>query len=172
MSDTDMVLGEVRAERERQDEEWGGPEHDDRHSPLDWHNYLQKQMGRAAEAFEATDRKRWRTAMLKTAALAVAAVESSDRSRRAQTDQDDQAFRAETEQIRQTYLETRAEYVQAPSEETGQRLKEAERVLLDRLVLLSNRLTKPSPKPPYTARQIPIRRDRDDLPPQPDRRHG
>jgi hypothetical protein len=30
----------IRAERQRQDAKWGGPEHDDHHSGLDWRSFI------------------------------------------------------------------------------------------------------------------------------------
>src|SRR6185437_1041008 len=34
------ILDEVMAERARQDQQWGGPEHDDEHTGLDWLSYI------------------------------------------------------------------------------------------------------------------------------------
>jgi hypothetical protein len=84
------VYDDVREERQRQDSQWGGPEHDDRHIPADWLSFIQRKW-RAAEneafgmAFGHTDdwRKQatadYRRRLIQIAALAVAAVESLDR---------------------------------------------------------------------------------------------
>ena len=54
---TANVLTEILEERVRQNEKWGGPDHDDQHEPEDT----------------------WRAQLVRAAALAVAAVESHDR---------------------------------------------------------------------------------------------
>lgn len=68
------VYAEIRAERERQDAQWGGPPHDDKHSLFDWREYRIKFENRAV-----FDRERRRDALVKIAALAVAEIESLDR---------------------------------------------------------------------------------------------
>lgn len=70
------VLLEVVLERERQDEEWGGPEHDDAHDANDWVNFIEV---RAQRAWNARTGKGYRKRMVQIAALAVAAVQSFDR---------------------------------------------------------------------------------------------
>ncbi len=73
------VVNEIMGERARQDEKWGGPEHDDLHNPEDWCNYIidyatwAKQMA----AYHSFDKYRRR--MIQVAALAVAACDSFDR---------------------------------------------------------------------------------------------
>lgn len=74
------VLCEVIEERERQDAEWGGPEHDDRHSPHDFARFVNGKTGRVygyadTEANAVEARRRF----VQIAALAVAAIESIDR---------------------------------------------------------------------------------------------
>ncbi len=68
----DRIIDEIKAERQRQDQQWGGPQHDDLHSSADWATYIVHQLGRisAVGLYEP---------MIKIAALAVAAVESHDR---------------------------------------------------------------------------------------------
>jgi hypothetical protein len=89
------VYDEIRAERATQDERWGGPAHDDGHSPLDWIRYLAEHLARAGGwAAEILDEQHWFTAhisgsvdhmpayrrqLVRVAALAVAAIESYDR---------------------------------------------------------------------------------------------
>jgi hypothetical protein len=72
------VLAQISDERHRQDQEWGGPEHDDHHSPEDWEALL---------ALEADKLSMWdgryaadyRDRLIKVAALAVAAAQAWDR---------------------------------------------------------------------------------------------
>lgn len=71
------VFDEVRAEREAQDAQWGGPEHDDEHSPEDWMDFIELQIAK----FRATDED-VRERLIKIAALAVAGVEALDRQTR------------------------------------------------------------------------------------------
>jgi hypothetical protein len=68
----DRILDEIRKERERQDDKYGGPDHDDIHYPGDWCLILTKHLGRAAaETIDGGDET----------AVAVAATESFDRTR-------------------------------------------------------------------------------------------
>jgi len=68
------ILTEVAEERDRQDEKWGGPEHDDLHSVRDWIGYIRDHNKQALDVGE------FRQQMIRVAALAVAAVESYDRN--------------------------------------------------------------------------------------------
>ena len=71
----DKVLDDIRAERAYQDKTWGGSGFDDTQTADDWQKYLLEYSqgeGRAAG-------RDFRTRMVKTAALAVAAIESYDR---------------------------------------------------------------------------------------------
>lgn len=77
--DVEGVLSEVAAERARQDEQWGGPEHDDEHVPFEWNGFIGLQLDAADRATVKRDRAQWRERMIKIAALAVAAIESHDR---------------------------------------------------------------------------------------------
>jgi len=72
----EKVLGDIKAERVKQDEQWGGPNHDDDHAECDWRDYIEKQLEGAR--FAGT-RKERRKRYVKIAALAVAAIESMDR---------------------------------------------------------------------------------------------
>jgi hypothetical protein len=78
------VFNEIREERQRQDEQWGGPEHDDTHDPLAWVGFIADQQEKVAvgaitrgESYYTTPDCRQR--IVKIAALAVAALESMDR---------------------------------------------------------------------------------------------
>jgi hypothetical protein len=69
------VHDEIRAERARQDSQWGGPAHDATHHPSDWLRYIEKQMRKCRASNTAEDK---RTRFVKIAALAAAAIESMD----------------------------------------------------------------------------------------------
>ena len=76
------IWHEIQAERERQREEWGGDYHDDQHGPMEWVAILTKHAGSAMPgklAHRVASIQRFRTQMVKVAAIAVAAVESIDR---------------------------------------------------------------------------------------------
>lgn len=86
MSDTASVLAEVAAERARQDDQWGGPAHDDAHGVADWAEFraqYERRMVDAMQEGQPFDAHRWRAetreALVKIAALCVAQVESLDR---------------------------------------------------------------------------------------------
>lgn len=68
------ICHEVCDERAEQDAKWGGPEHDDHHTPRDWVQYLDKRLSNIT--FEMKDA---RDEFIKIAALAVAAIETIDR---------------------------------------------------------------------------------------------
>jgi hypothetical protein len=89
------VYDEIRAEREAQDAEWGGPDHDDHHTPIEWVGFIVRHTVKAVGgAVQFLDESHMWTAhlvvsvsttplfrrqMVRVAALAVAAIESSDR---------------------------------------------------------------------------------------------
>lgn len=77
-----QVYDDIKDERRRQDTQWGGPEHDDRHAIDEWLDFIQKQLNEA-EALIGADEPdgdmQFRSRLVKVAALAVAAVESLDR---------------------------------------------------------------------------------------------
>lgn len=70
----DAVYMNIRAERARQDEQWGGPEHDDEHTPWDWARLIECQTDWGRE------KDPW-CRFVKIAALAVAAIESIERKK-------------------------------------------------------------------------------------------
>ena len=75
----DAIVSEaIQAERDRQDRLWGGPKHDDTHSPQDWCLFIIQQTAKASD-YRATPGE-FRGRMVKVAALAVAAIESSERT--------------------------------------------------------------------------------------------
>ena len=75
------VYDEVIAERTRQDEKWGGADHDDQHTGADWAQLIQDYAGwvRVMSGMGSADKARRR--LVQVAALAVAAVEAVDRFR-------------------------------------------------------------------------------------------
>lgn len=75
------ALKSVLTEREVQDMQWGGHEHDDRQELHDWANYINKQLDKAIYqlAFPEVDVGVVRYQYVKAAALALAAIESIDR---------------------------------------------------------------------------------------------
>ena len=68
------VLAEVRVRREEQDDQHGGPAHDDTHRLTDWVGYIQNELSWVRS--ENCEDK-----LLDIAALAVAAIQSSRRKR-------------------------------------------------------------------------------------------
>jgi len=73
------VLTEIAAERERQDRKWGGPEHDDQKAPNDFVQHIQDYAGWARVMAGMGSMDKYRRRMVQVAALAVAAVETTDR---------------------------------------------------------------------------------------------
>jgi hypothetical protein len=73
------IHDEFRAERARQDEEWGGAAHDDRHSIETWIALLTERVGQAFTGYQYRDRPAYRQRLIQTTALAIAAAESLDR---------------------------------------------------------------------------------------------
>lgn len=74
----EQLIKEIVLERVSQDQQWGGADHDDFHNQHNWCEYISYQLDYVAdnltpEAFEQR--------MIKVAALAVAAIESSRRKR-------------------------------------------------------------------------------------------
>lgn len=70
------VLSEVASERWRQDQQWGGPAHDDRHTPMDWDRCIRRQLNAMLREL-ANGGHRGR--LVNIAALSVAAIQSMDR---------------------------------------------------------------------------------------------
>lgn len=86
LTGTEGIVLDIFAERDRQDAQWGGPEHDDGHTAHDWLRYIGHQAQRAHDETLSDDRtqlvdpEHYRQRLVKIAALAVAALESHDRS--------------------------------------------------------------------------------------------
>ncbi len=74
------VISDVKEERRRQDEKWGGPEHDDAHERRDFVRFTREHLDDARNALARNDDfAEWRKEMVRVAALAIAAIESHDR---------------------------------------------------------------------------------------------
>lgn len=76
MNTRDQIYKDISVERDAQDAEHGGPEHDDAHSLNDFVAFIARHAGRAVDAPLAEQRKQ----MIRVAALAVAVVEKIDRA--------------------------------------------------------------------------------------------
>lgn len=81
---TKKVLTEVYAERERQDEKWGGPDHDDRLSIFQFIQLIRDYASWARVMFGMDSTDKCRNRLVQVAALAVAAVEKIDRASEAE----------------------------------------------------------------------------------------
>jgi len=73
------VFDDVANERERQDEKWGGPKHDDDHSTHDFCRWIKNYAGWADQMADGGSYDKSRRRLIQVAALAVAAIESIDR---------------------------------------------------------------------------------------------
>jgi len=78
------IFHEIEKERDRQDQQWGGPEHDDAHSIYDFVRFIRKFCLKIDNIFSVTNSEQnirlvARKRFIKIAALAVAAIESIDR---------------------------------------------------------------------------------------------
>ncbi len=75
------TLTEIARERDAQDRQWGGVEHDDKNRPWDWLTYISKHIGKAV--VYPPDSKQalvvFRRELVKVASLAVAAIQAIDR---------------------------------------------------------------------------------------------
>lgn len=73
------VLASVSMERQRQDEKWGGAEHDDHHTTAEFVQLIEDYAGWARVMAGMNSPEKARNRLIQVAALAVAAVESLDR---------------------------------------------------------------------------------------------
>lgn len=71
------VFVQIKDERDQQDRRFGGPQHDDTHTPGEWIAFIRKHAGQA-EVATPTD---YRYQLVRIAALAIAAAQSFDRRR-------------------------------------------------------------------------------------------
>ncbi|MCK5601943.1 hypothetical protein KAR91_08745 [Candidatus Pacearchaeota archaeon] len=77
----DVIQTDIKEERRRQDSRWGGAEHDDTHSMVDWDNYIRGHSAKGVRDGGSGDTDVFRYQMVRVAALAIAAIESVDRKR-------------------------------------------------------------------------------------------
>ena len=76
------IFEEIEQERELQDKQWGGITHDDNHSFSDWIAFIVKHLGKAVLDYKqpAEVREgRFRYQMIRIAALAIAAIQATER---------------------------------------------------------------------------------------------
>jgi hypothetical protein len=73
------ILYEIEDERKRQDQLWGGREHDDTHDEWDWLQYLTRMLEKTDRAILNQNMPVYRERLVKLAAIAIAAAESYDR---------------------------------------------------------------------------------------------
>ncbi len=71
---------EIEQERYRQDKQWGGSNHDDKHGENDWLVILMRHLGLAANDEAEEVPERFRRQLVRVAAIALAALESYDRT--------------------------------------------------------------------------------------------
>lgn len=53
----DKIMLEIAHERERQNRQWGGPEHDEGHADLEWAFLIMKHVGRLARLIRQPDER-------------------------------------------------------------------------------------------------------------------
>ncbi len=78
-----VICEQLVTERDEQDMQWGGPEHDDEHTRREWLDFVKEHADRARKAIgrrqQAIDLDEYRRRLVVIAALAVAAIEAHDR---------------------------------------------------------------------------------------------
>lgn len=76
------VYEKIQDERGRQDAKWGGPTHDDRWTPLDWHEMIADYNAWARRMWAMGSLDKAEQRFVQVAALAIAAIESIERQMR------------------------------------------------------------------------------------------
>jgi hypothetical protein len=76
LSEKEKIFDEILHERMSQDEEHGGPAHDDTHRTADWTAFIHDHANRADLTPSSA---RYRYELIRIAATAIAAIESFDR---------------------------------------------------------------------------------------------
>lgn len=76
---TQNICDEICSERDRQDDKWGGPGHDDQHSTADFCRWIKNYASWADQMADGKSYDKARKRLVQIAALAVAAVETIDR---------------------------------------------------------------------------------------------
>ncbi|MEA2573343.1 MAG: hypothetical protein QOH93_641 [Chloroflexia bacterium] len=72
----DYILRDIQREREYQDTQWGGLEHDSQHDKEDWVRLISEYAGKALSASHPDE---YRTRLVQVGALSVAAIRVHDR---------------------------------------------------------------------------------------------
>jgi hypothetical protein len=78
------AMCDTLVERQRQDERWGGPEHDDQHTSADWAAFIHRKVGELHDAGRREQTVEVRRVLVQIAALAIAGIEVIDRTATAQ----------------------------------------------------------------------------------------
>ena len=76
-----FIFGMIDAERKYQNDKWG-TDFDDKNTVNDWHTYVNWYLTKASEGGEDVDRRDLRAYFIKSAALAVAALEALNRNKK------------------------------------------------------------------------------------------
>jgi hypothetical protein len=76
---TERILAKVAQERERQDAQWGGPPHDDKHPANDWADFIIQRIERALVQRRLSNDAGVYRLLLHATALCVAWMEAIDR---------------------------------------------------------------------------------------------
>lgn len=79
MTTQQAAIDRIARERLLQDAKHGGPEHDDTHDPRDWMAFLVVELAHAGDAFDKGFPSQFQASMFQVAALAIAAIESTER---------------------------------------------------------------------------------------------
>jgi hypothetical protein len=76
-----VIEDAIDDERSRQDEQWGGAEHDDEHDADEWESVIVKHANRltGSGVCDRVASPDYRARLIKIAAIAIAAIESFDR---------------------------------------------------------------------------------------------
>lgn len=80
-----IIFREALVERTQQDEQWGGPTHDDQHDALDWCGYLEYQVSQCflEQGTPGRNNEKFEERLIKIIALSLAAIQSSRRKKNA-----------------------------------------------------------------------------------------
>ena len=69
------IYEDIQEERERQNAEWGGEEHDGQHTHRDWCSFIVRKLGNAQQSAEQGHWASYQKEMIQVAALVVADLE-------------------------------------------------------------------------------------------------
>lgn len=80
-TELDTIFAGIMRKRADQDKQWGGPDHDDTHTPADWCEFIQKFRNRAEFMGIRGRHENYENALFDILGLATAAIESCRRKR-------------------------------------------------------------------------------------------